>query len=346
LDLVQAEAVADLISARTEMSADLALAQMGGGLSRRVKETRQEILDILSYIEASIDFPEDETDNLAFMELSRKLEITGEHAAEIFASSKKGKVIREGLSTVIAGKPNVGKSSLLNALLREERAIVTDIPGTTRDEIHEYLKIGKILLHLVDTAGVRASEDPVEIMGIERTWKELNRADIILLLLDARQLQKGEFTKEERVVLEDYAGKVLVLVNKIDLLTTGVETQLLEADAAALLAQLPAGVQGIPFSVKKHRGFEELEKNLCERVWDGKNSVAEEPLLANIRQIQAMENCLLALEKAEEALKNMTPLDLVSIDIRAALEAISQITGDHVQEDLLENIFSKFCIGK
>ncbi|MDR1960965.1 MAG: tRNA uridine-5-carboxymethylaminomethyl(34) synthesis GTPase MnmE [Gracilibacteraceae bacterium] len=339
MDLVQAEAVNDLIRARTEMAAGLALAQLNGGISAEVRETRQKILDILAGIEAGIDFPEEETDPLARTELLQRLIIAKEHAQDLFAGSRAGRVIREGLATVIAGKPNVGKSSLLNALLREERAIVTDIPGTTRDEIHEYVVAGGILLHLIDTAGLRASDDPVEKLGIERTWKALNMADAVLLLLDARDARSGALAAEERAVLAEYAGKVIALVNKTDLLPPG-----LEEWAVPELAE--PGVCVIPFSVKQRRGFEELAQELKERVWGGEISASGEPRLASLRQQSAVERTLLALEKAEEAMQASAPLDLISIDIRAALEEISQITGDAVEDDLLERIFTQFCIGK
>jgi tRNA modification GTPase len=338
MDLIQAEAVIDLIKARTELAASLALSQLGGQLSQVVKENRQEILDILAYIEAGLDFPEEDAGSLTRTEISLRLEIAREHSREIHAGSKTGKILREGLSTVIAGKPNVGKSSLLNALLKEERAIVTDVPGTTRDEIHEHLKIGNILLHLVDTAGIHASEDPVEIMGIERTWKALNIADVILFLLDARDVQSGVYSEEEKAILEEYREKCLVIINKIDLLAVG------EAEKLSLPAEYQPTEQ-ILFSVKKRHGFTELEDSLSTRILGG-GYQAGTPLLANIRQITALEGCLENLSRAEEALTNLVPLDLVSLHIRAALEDISLITGDSVQDDLIAQIFSQFCLGK
>ncbi len=336
IDLVQAEAVVDLISARTELSADLALLQLGGSLSLRINEVRLDILDILSYIEATIDFPEDEIDDLALTELYEKLVKAKEKALEIFKGSKTGKVIREGLSTVIAGRPNVGKSSLLNALLREERAIVTDIPGTTRDEIHEYVKVGEVLLHLIDTAGIRESQDPVEMIGIERAWKALNIADVVLLLLDATELNAHRLTNEEKSILEEYAKKTIVLINKIDLVPQ------FNFDESFL----PPDVCTLPFSVKDNVGFAELEEEILRRVFEGVSSISAEPLLSNIRQILALENCLHSLEQAMEAVYANVPFDLVSIDVRSALEEISSITGHNVQEDLLTNIFTRFCIGK
>lgn len=338
LDLVQAEAINDLIRARTEMAADLAVAQLGGVLSAAVLETRGEILDMLVNIEAGIDFPEEETDPLTRAELLHRLAVTKERALDLLAGSREGRVIREGLSTVIAGRPNVGKSSLLNALLREERSIVTDIPGTTRDEIREYVTVGGILLHLIDTAGLRASEDPVEKLGIERTWKALNLADVVILMLDARDARRHELSAEERMVVAEYAGKIVVLLNKTDILPER---------GGELPPELRAeGIRVIPFSVKTGLGMDELALDLRGRVLAGSASVSAEPRLANVRQINALERSLRALEKAEEAMQASAPLDLISIDIREALEEISQITGDAAEEELLTEIFSRFCVGK
>ncbi|NLO97213.1 MAG: tRNA uridine-5-carboxymethylaminomethyl(34) synthesis GTPase MnmE [Peptococcaceae bacterium] len=336
IDLVQAEAIVDLITARTSLAADLALNQLTGSLSTKIDDVRQDILDILSYIEATIDFPEDEVDDLAQTELSERLIKAKEKAVEILKGSKTGKIIREGLLTVIAGRPNVGKSSLLNAFLEEERAIVSEIPGTTRDEIHEYIKVGEVLLHLIDTAGIRDSSDPIEKIGVERAWKALNKADVILLLLDVNEYNAKRFSKEEQIIMEEYAEKTIVLINKIDLMSSYELND----------SYIPKDIFVLPFSVKTRFGFEELKKEILRRVYEGNHAISAEPLLSNIRQINALENCINNLEKAQEAVYANIPFDLVSIDVRAALEEISLITGHNVQEDLLNNIFSRFCIGK
>lgn len=337
IDLIQAEAIVDLITAKTDLSADLALHQISGSLSSQIEELRSDILDILSYIEATIDFPEDEIDDLALKELYQQLINVKEKALEIFRGSKTGKTIREGLSTVIAGRPNVGKSSLLNALLREERAIVTDIPGTTRDEIREYVKIGEVLLHLIDTAGIRESYDPVEMIGIERAWKALNQADVILLLLDAVDLVENGLTKEENDILDEYGNKTIVLINKIDLLTKS------ENYIPQIISN---NISTLSISVKEGLGFTELEQEILHRVFEGNTTISAAPLLSNIRQIMALERAIHSLEKAIEAVYINVPFDLVSIDVRSALEEVSTITGHQVQDDLLNNIFTRFCIGK
>lgn len=340
IDLIQAEAIIDLISSKTELSANLALSQLAGGLSTQINTLRQEILDILSYIEANIDFPEDEVDSLAFNELNNRIITAKENALSILKGSKTGKILREGLSTVIVGMPNVGKSSLLNALLKEERAIVTDIPGTTRDEIHEYVNIGEVLLHLIDTAGVRESEDPIEIIGIERAWKALNIADVILLLIDAAKVKNKGLTKEEITILDEYCQKTIILVNKIEMVPE--YNKGINFDSSLL----PEASYIIPFSVKEKIGFDILENEIKRRVFEGKTISSTDSLLSNMRQIEAMERCIDSLEKANQAIYAGVPLDLLSIDIRTALEDVSYITGNNVQEDLLNNIFSRFCIGK
>ena len=330
LDLVQAEAVIDLISSRTETAANLALTQLSGGLSEVVIDLREEILEILAFIEAGIDFPEDDVENLDRENLESRVNKALLGTQHLLEGSKTGKILRDGLLTVIVGRPNVGKSSLLNALLHEERAIVTDIPGTTRDEIRESVEVGGILLQLVDTAGIRESNDLVESLGIERTWKALKKAELILLVVDANT----PLTYDERHIMSTYGDKVLVIVNKIDLLETNQVVTFNEK-----------GVE-IPFSVLQRRGFEELIVEIKRRVFQGESVLSTEPLLSNVRQISSLERCYTSLNQALESLQQGMPWDILSIDIRQALQNISEITGHNVQESLLEDIFSRFCIGK
>ncbi|MGI6119620.1 MAG: tRNA uridine-5-carboxymethylaminomethyl(34) synthesis GTPase MnmE [Desulfosporosinus sp.] len=330
MDLIQAEAVIDLISSRTDTGANLALSQLSGGLSERIINLRKKILEILAFIEAGINFPEDDVETLDRETLKIKVNQALEGTAKLLAGSKTGKILRDGLLTVIVGRPNVGKSSLLNALLHEERAIVTDIPGTTRDEIRESVSIGGILLKLVDTAGITESQDPVERLGIERTWKSLHSAELILLVVQANL----PLTKAEYYILNKYAEKAIIIVNKIDLCKNEKFNNMYQ------------NWQWIPFSVLEHRGFEELEDKIRQRVYQGKTVLASDQLLSNIRQISALERCDTALKQALENLILGMPWDILSIDVREALNNISEITGHNVQESLLEDIFSRFCIGK
>ena len=330
LDLIQAEAIIDLISSRTDTAADIALSQLSGGLSKAILNLREGILEVLAFIEASIDFPEDEVDELDRKTLeSRVLKVLAD-VRRLLEGSKTGKLLRDGLLTVIVGRPNVGKSSLLNALLHEERAIVTDIPGTTRDEIRESVSVGGILLQLVDTAGICESHDLVERLGIERSWKALDTAELILLVVQANQ----PLTEVENYILSNHSEKVIVVVNKIDLLEENQQIYLPEA-----------GVR-IPFSVIEHIGFEDLEIEIRNRVYQGEAIGATDPLLSNVRQISYLERCFTSLEQGLLSIQQGMPWDILSIDIRQALQYVSEITGHNVQESLLEDIFSRFCIGK
>lgn len=331
LDLVQAEAVIDLINSRTETSANLALSQLNGGLSNSIMFLREEILEVLAFIEAGIDFPEDDVESLDRERLQSSIKIAINHTKLLLEGSKTGKILREGLLTVIVGQPNVGKSSLLNALLNEERAIVTDIPGTTRDEIRESVSVGGILLQLVDTAGICESSDPVERLGIERAWNALTIAELILLVVQANH----SLTEVEHKILNTYSDKVIVLINKIDLLEE--EQDFVTGNEKGFW---------IPFSVLKRRGFKELEEEIRKRVYQGEAALSKDPLISNVRQISTLVNCDSALKQALESLKLGMPWDILSIDIRRALQYVSEITGHNVQESLLEDIFSRFCIGK
>jgi tRNA modification GTPase len=330
MDLIQAEAVVDLISARTNNAAELAFAQLSGKLSDKISCLRSELLDILAFIEAGIDFPEDDVEDLDRISLKKNIEDALVNVKALIAGSKTGKILREGLQTVIVGKPNVGKSSLLNALLNEDRAIVTNIPGTTRDEIRESINFAGILMQLVDTAGIRVSDDPIEQIGIDRTWRALDTADLILLVVEAG----CPLETDEIRIIQDYGSRVIVLANKIDLL-----------DGPLLIEPMSDEIW-IPLSVTHYVGFDRLEEEIKNRVFRGDVKSLTEPLLSNVRQITALEKSQKALSDAFLALENGFPWDIISIDIRKALQYVSEVTGDNVQEDLLDNIFSRFCIGK
>lgn len=330
MDLVQAEAVIDLICSRTDTAANLALSQLSGGLSKKIISLRDEILETLAFIEAGIDFPEDDVDSLDREALGGRVTMALINTRLLLEGSKTGKILRDGLLTVIVGRPNVGKSSLLNAILHEERAIVTDVPGTTRDEIRESVSVGGILLKLVDTAGICESQELVERLGIERTWRALETAELILLVVQAND----PLTNDEHHILSTYTEKVIVIANKLDLLQN--ENISFEYENIRL----------IPFSVLEHRGFEELEDEIRKRVYQGEVIMPSDPLLSNVRQISALERCNTALKQASESITQGMPWDILSIDLREALHCISEITGHNVQESLLEDIFSRFCIGK
>lgn len=331
LDLVQAEAIIDLISARSSTGADLALSQLNGSLSKEIIGLREQVLEILAYIEAGIDFPEDDVEGLDRFELGKRIKKARDMAQVMIEGSRTGRILREGLMTVIVGRPNVGKSSLLNALVKEERAIVTDIPGTTRDEIREYVNIGGITLLLVDTAGIRESIDPVEKIGIQRSWKSLEKADLILLVIEAGK----SLSDDESLIIKKYYDKVIVILNKIDLDPEWSPSE-----------EIMSSCTWIKYSVIKNIGYSELVKEIKDRVFQGKQVNSSEPLISNIRHITALERCDLSLQQAVDAVEQGIPWDIISIDIRKSLEEVSTITGHNVMESLLDDIFTRFCIGK
>ncbi|WP_346355100.1 tRNA uridine-5-carboxymethylaminomethyl(34) synthesis GTPase MnmE [Azotosporobacter soli] len=334
LDLVQAEAVMDLIRAKSDASLSMALGQLQGSLSTKVKEMRHEILALIAHLEATIDFPEEDIDELTTQEVRSRLTALLTQMDHLLAGRKTGRILREGLETVIIGKPNVGKSSLLNALLREQRAIVTDIPGTTRDIIEESVSIRGIPLKIVDTAGIRETKDIVEKIGVERARALIEKADLILLLLDA----SAPLTDEDKEVLRLLEGKeAMIILNKSDLPPLWQETD---------LQQEIAGKKILKLSVLDGSGLDELEEAIVKLVYSGAVSPKENAFLQNVRQADLLEK---ASEQAKDALRTIDaglPPDFVVVDLRSVWESLGEITGDTVGEDIIQQIFSQFCIGK
>ncbi len=334
IDLAQAEAVMDLISAKTEKGFDVALEQLEGSLSKEIKRLRNGILELLAHIEVSIDFSEDDIDEVTLdllLDKSLKIEEELKHMLE---TADTGKIIREGLNTVIVGKPNVGKSSLLNALLRETRAIVTDIPGTTRDVIEEQLNIKGILLRLMDTAGIRETMDVVEKIGVERTKAFFNKADLVIFVLDASK----ELTSEDlqiMALLEE--KKVLVIINKTDL---PIKLDISQVEAMLKNKSL------IRLSLVENVGLQLLEDAIADMVFKGEVKNRDQVMVSNARHKNSLEKALLSLQEGIEAIKKRLPLDFIEVDYKNAWDFLGEITGESVGEDLLDHIFSNFCIGK
>lgn len=334
LDLAQAEAVIDIIRAKTDASLKLAVNHLSGQLSGVVRTVRDDTLEMIAHLEAAIDFPEDDIEELSSQQVDEKLIPVLDKLEHLLATAQTGRILREGLQTVIIGKPNVGKSSLLNALLREKRAIVTDIPGTTRDIIEEYVNIQGIPLKIVDTAGIRETEDLVEQLGVQRAREFIDKADLILLLLDS----SSPLTEEDKQVLELLAGRqALVLINKTDL------PQKLDMSE---IMQYSKEYQLLRISVQDGTGMDLLEKAIVERVYSGQVTQSEGAYVTNVRHIHVLRQAYHHLEEARHTIAMNMPPDCIVVDLRAAWEKLGEITGDTVGEDLLDQIFSRFCIGK
>ncbi|WP_459479757.1 tRNA uridine-5-carboxymethylaminomethyl(34) synthesis GTPase MnmE [Clostridium saccharoperbutylacetonicum] len=333
IDLSQAEAVMDIITAKTELAMKSAMLQSNGALSKEIVELRKNLLNTLALIEYAVDFTEDDediVDDNLIMQIKNGIDKTIVKIKNLLASADEGKIIREGLSIVIVGKPNVGKSSLLNALLKENRAIVTDVPGTTRDIIEEYLNVDGIPIRIIDTAGIRDTEDIVEKIGVERSKEKIEEADLVILMIDVSR----EIDIEDKIIIEKIKNrKHIVLANKIDLDRKISEENINELNNI------------INISAKSGIGIDDLKKKIKNLFFNGEIK-SESLLISNTRHKQALykslENCDMALNKvnADEY------LDLISIYITAAMKALGEITGDELEEDLLNKIFSEFCVGK
>ncbi len=326
MDLSQAEAVIDLIRAKTSLSAEAALEQLRGRLSEQVTAARALLLEVLAQIEAAVDFPEEDLDLANTDLLIEKINQVIAKGEELLSGAQRGKILRDGLNTAIIGRPNVGKSSLLNALLREERAIVTDIPGTTRDVLEEYINIKGIPLKLIDTAGIREARDLVERLGVDRAFAVLEKADLILFVTEAGR----DLSQDERELLAKIpAERLLVVVNKVDLKKQ---------------SSLDLSVPVFFVSALEKLGIEDLEDAVVRKVVGSASS--DTPVVGNVRHIVSLEKTVSKLRESIAALASGIPHDLISIDIKQAWELLGEITGDTVGEDILDEIFSRFCIGK
>ena len=335
VDLSQAEAVMDLIRAKTDKAMGLALNQLDGNLSALIRSLRQEILETLAQVEVNIDYPEyDDVEELTTKLLLEKAQMIQQRIQALLATSKQGKVLREGLSTAIIGRPNVGKSSLLNHLLREEKAIVTDIAGTTRDVIEEYVNVRGVPLKLIDTAGIRETEDVVERIGVERSRKALAEADLILLVLN----QSEPLTAEDEQLLEATSGlKRIILLNKTDL-----PAQLEQEKLKKLIENEPV----FSISVAKNDGLDRLESAISDLFFSGETGERDATYVSNTRHIALLEKASLSLEEVIAGIDAGMPVDLVQIDMTRCWDYLGEVVGDSVQDELITQLFSQFCLGK
>lgn len=332
IDLSQAEAVIDIITAKTELSVKSALDQSGGKLSREIMILRDRLLEIIAHIEATVDYPEDDLEEVTADRAQESINDIIDKVNELLSSADEGKILREGLSTVIVGKPNVGKSSILNALLMEKRAIVTDVPGTTRDIIEEYISIDGIPVKVVDTAGIRETEDIVEKIGVERSREMINNADLVVLALDISE-KLSEDDKEIIDYIKD--KKYIVLLNKIDLQPKINNEDLKELNSNYI----------IDISAKTGEGLDRFKNVIKELFFKGEIS-AKEVMVTNARHKEALIRAKESLMSADGILDNTFAIDLASIDLRNAWKFMGEISGDTVEENIIDKIFSKFCLGK
>ena len=334
IDLSQAEAIIDIINAKTNASFDIAQKQLEGNLSKSIKGLRDKLTMDLAKITVAIDFPEEDEPEVTYEELSCDLQAIIEQIKNLITSFETGKILRDGLKTVIVGKPNVGKSSLLNAILKESRAIVTEIEGTTRDIIEEYINIGGIPLKIVDTAGIRETDDIVERIGVQKSKESFESADLVIMMLDSSR----HLSKEDEDILSLLGDqKAIIIVNKTDL------SSLVTDDEIHNYAK---GKPIVRISALEKTGIDLLEKEIENMVLEGSLKTQNDIMVTNARHKMALEKALNACIDALMALSDNIPLDIAEIDFKNAWNELGNITGDTISEDLLDTIFREFCIGK
>ncbi|MEH6940889.1 tRNA uridine-5-carboxymethylaminomethyl(34) synthesis GTPase MnmE [Bacillus sp. JJ722] len=335
IDLSQAEAVMDLIRAKTDRAMGVALNQMEGRLSKLIHKLRQEILETLAHVEVNIDYPEyDDVEEMTHNMLIERATYVQKQLQKLLQTAEQGKILREGLSTAIVGRPNVGKSSLLNSFVQENKAIVTDIPGTTRDVIEEYVNVRGVPLRLLDTAGIRETEDIVERIGVEKSRAVLKEADLILLVLNYSEA----LSEEDEKLFEVTKGMdVIVIVNKTDL------PQAIDLER---VKELAGNAPVMTTSLLEDRGVDELEEAIADLFFEGDLEAGDITYVSNTRHIALISQAISRIEEAVSAIQNGVPIDLVQIDLTRAWELLGEITGDAVHESLIDQLFSQFCLGK
>ncbi len=332
IDLTQAEAVMDLIHSKTDKSISLSLDQLRGDLKSQISHLKRLLLDVAAHVNVVLDYPEEGIDDPLPDNLVDNLKIVVSTTNELILSYDKGKMIKEGVKTAILGKPNVGKSSLLNALLREERAIVTHIAGTTRDIIEEVINIKGIPLVLVDTAGIRKTDDIVENIGVEKSMSQIEQADFILFVVDGSK----ELEEEDIKINEKLRGKkVLGIVNKNDL------------SQVADLTKLDSVDTFINISAKENLGISDMEEHIYNLIIKGTVEDSSKKLvITNVRHKTALEKTKDAINNIFETINMGLPMDLIAVDLKEALDSLSEVTGEISTEDLLDHVFKNFCVGK
>lgn len=332
IDLTQAEATIDLINAQSSKEAQESKNQLEGLLSKKINVIKKKIIDLMVDIEANIDYPEYDLEEVSYRNSIKILEKVLEELTQLSESFDKGKIIKEGIKIAIIGSPNAGKSSLLNALLNEERAIVTDIAGTTRDTIEEKIVIEGIPFKFVDTAGIRDTDNQIEQIGIEKSKKAAKESDIVIAVFD----NSKELKQEDREILDlTKDKKSIIILNKTDLKEVNLETE-----------PEMQGKDIIKMSIKNGIGIEKLYEKLIEMFNLDEINLDNELIITNIRHQKLINNAIESTKRSIEDLKNSLPIDIVSINTKQILEDLGEITGENVSEDIIKSIFSKFCLGK
>lgn len=327
IDLSQAESIMDMISAQTNRSLQAASRRLEGRLGSKIQEYRKRILDILVLLEVEIDYPEYEIEESQQLNIQKELEGLRQELSDLYRTADTGRMLNEGIRVALVGRPNMGKSTLLNTLLGENRAIVTDIPGTTRDTLEEGMNLEGIPLRLVDTAGIRESQDPVEAIGVERALEAARQSDLVLFLLEGA----AEATKEDQEILQALQDKPCIIVRT-------------KSDQSVPKETFGDMEQTVMISARTGEGMDELKERICRMVWEGKADPSDGVYLANARQQQAVYQALCSIQNAQNAQQLGT--DLISMDLQNAYDELGELTGNHVRDDLVDEIFSRFCLGK
>ena len=334
IDLSQAEAIIDVIKAKTDKAHEVAQSQLEGSLSKKIRELRFKVTEVLAHLEVSIDFAEEDVEEITYKTLRENAEELKNEIKKLYDTAESGKILRDGLKTVIIGKPNVGKSSLLNSILGENRAIVTDIAGTTRDVIEEFVNIKGIPLKIVDTAGIRETEDIVERIGVEKSKESYSTADLVIMVLDSSR----PLSQEDREILETLEDKkTIVLLNKTDL------PQQIELDELSKYVDCSSIIK---ISALQHEGIEELQDKIEAMVYKGSVKNSSSLMITNSRHKDALLKAYESINDAIVAIDQNMPYDFIEVDFKNIWDYLGYINGDTVKEDLLDTIFANFCIGK
>ena len=333
IDLLEAEAVMDMINAKTNTQRELAVNQITGKVSGLINELRDDMVQIISNINVNIDYPEyDDVEIMTNEVLIPKITKLKNKIIKILNESRNGRIIKDGIKTSIIGKPNVGKSSLLNALLEEDKAIVTDIAGTTRDIVEGQISINGILLNMIDTAGIRETEDKIEAIGVEKSIKMMNESDLVLFVLNNNE----PLPEDIRTLLKQLNGKnYIIIINKIDL-ERKLDLNEIDVDKSNI----------INMSILKSEGIDELKAKVVELFNISQIETSDPTYLSNARSISILESCLESIEEVEKGLGNNQPIDMIELDIKDIWEKLGTINGTTYEEELLDEMFSRFCLGK